>query len=111
MTNEDICTLIAESSRAMRAIPQAIIELTKDKPFELFDKENIKDEEEILDLPIGYMVDKYENYNQGAIWKVCGNDVTLYFTGERQGDLWETELDQISFDNQVELLALIGGRL
>lgn len=105
--HEQICTAIAEASRAMAKIPELIKELTKDKPFELFDKDN-PDEDEILELPIGYMVDKYEGYNQGAIWKVQGEDVTLFLTGENYGELWETELNQISFDNQVELLATIG---
>ena len=36
--HEQICTAIAEASRAMAKIPQLIVELTKDKPFELFDK-------------------------------------------------------------------------
>jgi len=111
MTNEKICTLLAEASRAMGAIPRAIVELTKDKSFELFDKENIEDEEAILDLPIGYMVNKYNDYVQGAIWKVSGNDVTLFLTGDEYGQLWETTVDELSFDNQVELLAIIGRSL
>ena len=57
------------------------------------------------------MVNKYNDYIQGAIWKVSGKDVTLFFTGDEYGQLWETNIDEISFDNQVELLAIIGRTL
>lgn len=98
-------SILSDARAALGNIPKAIIELTKDKPFSLFDKDSIP--EDLYDLPIGYNVNKYQEYDQGAIMRVQGEEVTLFFTGELYGQTFETELDQISFDNQVQLLAII----
>ena len=105
MTKAEILNVVNRAKSALTEVPKAIVEITKDKPFELFTKENVP--EDLYDLPIGYNVNKYQEYDQGAIMKVQGNEVTLFFTGELYGQTFETELDQISFDNQVQLLSII----
>jgi len=97
--------IIFDARESIQKVSKAIEELTKDKPFELFTKENVP--EDLYDLPIGYNVNKYSEYDQGAIMKVEGTNITLFFTGEMYGQTFETELEQISFDNQIQLLSII----
>jgi hypothetical protein len=112
MRKEQIELLETVANEVIANVHKAIKTLTADNPLILFDKDKVEgDEDEIYDLPIGYNVDKYGSYQQGAIYKVQGDDVELYLTGEEAGQIFHTELTSISFDNQVQLLSYLKERM
>lgn len=108
MNKEQIELLAAEANESIANVAHALRTLTADKPLILFDKDNVEgDEDEIYDLPIGYNVGKYDSYSQGAVWKVEGDDVTLFLTGEEFGELWHQKVDDLPFSSQVDLLSYL----
>jgi len=111
MDKAQILNVQAEASKAIANVYHTLKTETEKNPLILFDKDNIEsDSDELYDLPIGYTVNKYGDYLQGAIWKVEGNDVTIFFTGEEFGQLYSIELTDVSFDNQSDLLTYLADR-
>lgn len=111
MNKEEILNVQAEANKAIAYVYHTLKTETEKKPLILFDKDTVAgDDDELYDLPIGYHVNKYGDYLQGAIWKVEGDDVTLFFTGEEFGELFHVELSSISFDNQSDLLTYLAER-
>lgn len=106
MTNEQIESLRDDAWSIVRKATDAIKTLTAENPLILFDKDSIDPcENELYDLPYGYYVGKYDSYNEGTIWKVHGNDVTLFLRSEGMfGDEWELTLEQLPFESLVLLL-------
>lgn len=111
MNKEQIKSLVTEANKAIANVAHAIRTLTADKPLILFDKDNADAEaDDIYDLPIGYTVNKYEDYLQGAVWKVEGDEVVLFLTGESWGELYYQNVNDLPFESQTELLDLIAER-
>ena len=106
MTSKEIESLCDDAWSIVHKVTDAIKELTAENPLILFDKENVDPcADELYDLPYGYYVGKYDSYNEGTIWKVHGNDVTLFLRGEGMfGEEWELTLDQLPFESLVSLL-------
>jgi len=100
--------------RVIKEVTDTIKNDTKDNPLNVFTLNEdgdpvdidgeLMDPDAIYDLPYGYVVGKYNEYFQGVVKVVNGNDVTLYMTGEEFGELWDTEVDQLPFETRVELL-------
>lgn len=111
MDKKQIKQLVTEANKAIANVAHAIRTLTADKPLILFDKDNADAEaDDIYDLPIGYTVNKYEDYLQGAVWKVEGDEVVLFLTGESWGELYYQNVNDLPFESQTELLDLIAER-
>lgn len=111
MTKKQIKQLVTDANKAIANVAHAIITLTAGNPLILFDKDNADAEaDDIYDLPIGYTVNKYEDYLQGAVWKVEGDDVTLFLTGESWGQLYSQNVNDLPFESQTEILDLIAER-
>ena len=112
MNKEQLKALMTLANETIGNVAFAIRTLTASNPLILFDKDNVNaEDDEIYDLPIGYNVGKYDSYSQGAVWKVEGNDVTLFFTGEEWGDLWYQEISDLPFSSQVDLLSYLIERM
>jgi hypothetical protein len=115
MTKDELKALAKQGWDNVRAVAKAIKELTENNPLVVFDREKLNQEgglstDELYDLPIGYTVDKYETYLQGAIMFVQGNQVKLHLTGEDFGqEIW-VELDELPFESQLQLLTLLSER-
>jgi hypothetical protein len=108
MTKNDLLKLQTDAGNISRLVEETIKSLTKDNPLVLFDRENLKDEEnEPYDFPSGFNVDKYGSYEQGAVMRVEGEAVTLFLTGDNYGQEYHTELCWISFDNQIGILTYL----
>lgn len=110
MTKAEIKSLVIVANTALANVPHAVKILTAENPLILFDDKIDSDDERLYELPLGYVIDKYENYNEGTVMKVQGNDVTLFMRGEYFGDIVETELDQLPFTSKVQILELIEER-
>jgi hypothetical protein len=106
MTKENLETLKTQGWDTIRAVSDAIRTLTAENPLILFDKDNVDScGDELYDLPYGYYVGKYDSYNEGTIWKVQGNDVTLFLRCEGMfGEEWEQTLEEVPFESLVSLL-------
>lgn len=108
MTTDEIKQLATEANEVIAKVVQAIRNLTAGNPLILFDKDDANTQmDSIYELPIGYHVDKYGSYCQGAVWKVEGDEVILFFTGEDWGQLWYQNLDDLPFSSLIEILNLI----
>jgi hypothetical protein len=100
------------ANRCLNDVANVIRILTADNPLILFDKDTIEsDNDTLYDLPFGYYVGKYEYYNEGTIWKVHGNDVTIMLRGEQFGDTWELSVSDLPFESQVDLLTYLAERI
>jgi len=110
MNKEQIKSLQTEANKVIHEVYEAIKTLTAGNPLVLFERQNA-DADEILDFPYGYNVGKYEEYQQGAIREVNDEDVELFLTGDSWGETFHTELCQIPFDQQVDLLTYIAERV
>jgi hypothetical protein len=110
MNKEQILLIQTEANKVIHEVYEAVKNLTAENPLILFEGENV-DVDEILDLPYGYNVGKYEEYQQGAIRRVCGEEVELFLTGDFWGETLHTELCQITFDQQIDLLTYLSERL
>jgi len=111
MNKKQIKQLETLANEIIANVSHAIKTLTAENPLILFDKDKVEgDEDELYDLPIGFNVDKYGTYQQGAIYKVQGDSVELYLTGDDIGMIFHTELSSISFVNQVQLLSYLKER-
>lgn len=109
MNKEYLLKLQEQANLIVEQVSIVIKSMTTDNPLVLFDKDN-PDMDTIYDLPIGYYVDKYDTYKQGAIHTVNGNDVTIFFTGEDFGDTFNLELYQLPFESLIELLTYLSER-
>jgi hypothetical protein len=111
MNKGQIKTLTEQGWDSIRAVAKAIRELTAENPLVLFTKEQAENEEvEIYDLPYGYNVDKYSTYQQGAVMEVQGSDVKLFLTGDEFGQVWDSELEYVPFECQLQILQLLEER-
>ena len=100
---------------SIRNVAKAIRELTAEKPLVLFKKDELNKEgglnsDELYDLPYGYNVDKYSTYQQGAIMEVQGSDVKLFLTGDEFGQVWDSELEYVPFECQLQILSYLEER-
>jgi hypothetical protein len=108
MDNEQIKSLMDEAWKTIANVQHAVRTLTAENPLILFNKDTIEsDDDTLYELPFGYYVGKYEYYNEGTIWKVHGDNVTIMLRGEEFGDLWELTLDQLPFESVVSLLEFL----
>ena len=103
MNKAEIKTMQALANQAIANVFNAIKTLTAEKPLIVFNREEA-DVDSVLDLPYGFNVDKYGYYEQGAIYKVEGDAVELFLTGDNWGQIYHTELCWIPYDQQVDLL-------
>jgi hypothetical protein len=111
MKKEQIKTLQEQGWDSIRNVAKAIRELTAENPLILFTKEQAEKEEvEIYDLPYGYNVDKYSTYQQGAVMEVSGSNVKLFLTGDEFGQVWDSELEYIPFECQLQILSYLEER-
>jgi len=113
METKDTLSKMEDSAwQIMRDVQKAIEELTAENPLILFNKDEIESDDDLLyELPYAYYVGKYEYYNEGTIWKVCGKEVTMLLRGEEFGETWQLELNQIPFESLVSLLTYLKERL
>ena len=111
MNKEALKSLQKQGWDSIRSVAAAIRELTAEKPLVLFTKEQAENEEvEIYDLPYGHNVDKYSTYQQGAVMEVNGSDVKLFLTGDEFGQIWDSELEYIPFECQLQILSYLEER-
>ena len=111
MNKKQIKELVTRANEAIANVAHAVRTLTEGNPLILFDKDTVQgDDDEIYDMPIGYTVNKYEDYLQGAVWKVEGDEVTLFLTGESWGQLYYQNVNDLPFDSQTEILNLLAER-
>jgi len=111
MKKEELKTLQTQGWDSIRSVAAAIRKLTAENPLVLFTKEQAKNEEvEIYDLPYGYNVDKYSTYQQGAIMEVQGTNVKLFLTGDEFGQVFDSELEYIPFECQLQILSYLEER-
>jgi hypothetical protein len=111
MNKKQIELLQTEANTVIANVHRAVKTLTAENPLILFDKDKVEgDEDFIYDLPIGYNVDKYSTYQQGAVCKVQGDDVELYLTGDEAGQTFDIQLNQLPFESLVELLSYLNER-
>jgi hypothetical protein len=111
MKKVEIETLQEQGWNSIRSVAAAIRELTAENPLVLFTKEQAEKEEvEIYDFPYGYNVDKYSTYQQGAVMEVQGDDVKLFLTGDEFGQVWDSELEYIPFECQLQILSYLEER-
>lgn len=111
MTKDEILALQTEGVNNIQKVYDAIIALTKDNPLILFDKERDDLNEVVYELPYSYYVGKYEYYNQGAIYKVHGNQIELFLTGEEWGEEWHQELHDVPIWSRLDILELLAERM
>jgi hypothetical protein len=112
MDKEQIKSLMDEAWKTIANVQHTVRTLTAENPLILFDKDKADAEtDDLYDLPYGYYVDKYENYNQGAIQRVCGDEVTIFLTGERFGETWELSLTELPIESQIDLLTYLTDRI
>lgn len=112
MTKDELKTLEDVAWNSIANVQKAIRTLTAENPLVLFDKDNADGEaDELYDLPFGYYVGKYDSYNQGAIQRVCGDEVTIFFTGEQFGDTHELSLSDLPIESQIDLLGYLANRI
>jgi len=109
---EQLIALQKLSNECRDNVENAIRTLTADNPLVLFDKDKIDScSDELYDFPFGYYIGRYDTYNQGAIQRVCGDDVTIFLTGEQFGEEWELNVADLPFYSQVELLTYLIERM
>ena len=110
MTKDELVALQTGATKTSAKVYQTIVELTKDEPLILFKKDDLTEEEddalqeEIYEMPYSYYVGKYQYYLPGVVWKVQGDNVTLFMTGEEWGETWEQELHFVPIDSRVDIL-------
>lgn len=90
----------------LEAVAVAIKGLTQEKPLVLFDPKTV-DDDELREFPSGYEVGRHGDYLEGHVQSVCGDDVTLFLTGDDYGDTIEIQLNQLPFGSQIDLLSYI----
>jgi hypothetical protein len=106
MTKKECSELQANANAIIESVTKAIKSTTADKPLVLFNPKKINCDE-IYDFPYGYTVGRHGDYLQGNVQKVCGNDVTLFLTGDDYGQTLELELEQLPFESLVQLLSYV----
>lgn len=108
MTKDELNTLLTEGRESITKVYQTIVELTKENPLILFDKDKIDEDDEIQDsiyeLPYSYYVGKYQYYLPGVVWRIEGENVTLFMTGEEWGETWEQELHFVPIESRLDVL-------
>ena len=115
MNKSKLKTIVRQGWDGIRAVSDAIKELTAEKPLVLFTKEQVLNKEgdvteesiEIYDLPYGYYVDKYSTYIQGAVMNVQGHDIQMFATGDEFGTIYEIELSYVPFECQLPILQML----
>lgn len=112
MDNSKLKTIVQQGWDTIRAVSDAIKELTAEKPLVLFEKDKMNKEggihtDEVYDLPYGYYVDKYSDYIQGAVMNVKGDDIQMFATGDEFGTVYDIELSYIPFESQLQILQML----
>jgi hypothetical protein len=112
MTKDDLEKLQEAANDILNGVEAAIRELTKDNPLQLFTNEEAdENSDDIYDYPYGYTVSKHGYYLQGAVQKVCDNDVTLFLTGEDWGEEYVVGVGELPVGSQIDLLTYLIERL
>ena len=108
MTKNLLKDLQDKAYAVSESIMNVIIEMTMDKPLIVFESEDLVDDDAIWELPFGYYVDKHENYNEGRIQKVCGDEVTLFLISEGiHGESHTQTLSEVPYESLVQLLTFL----
>jgi hypothetical protein len=110
MNKEVLITMRSIGNDIVHNVYNAIKDLTAENPLIVFNKEEA-DVDNVLDLPYSFNVDKYGTYEQGAIYKVEGENVELFLTGDNWGQIYHTELCWIPFEQQLDLLNYLAERM
>ena len=112
MEKMTLLLLVTDAKNVQRNVLNAIKTTTAEKPLVLFDKDKVNStDEDILNFPYSYTVTDNNDYVEGAIWKVEGNEVVLFLTGESWGELYYQNVNDLPFESQIEILKLIAERL
>ena len=108
MTRTECLELAVQANAVIKKVVDTIKTLTANKPLVLFDPKSIDTgENEPYDFPFGYTVGRHGDYLSGNVQKVCGNDVSLFLTGDDYGQTLELELEQLPFESLVLLLSYL----
>lgn len=112
MTKDDLEKLQEAANDILNGVEAAIRELTTGNPLVLFTGESAEENQDnIYDYPYGYTVSRHGYYLQGAVQKVCGNDVTLFLTGEDWGEEYIVGVSELPVGSQIDLLTYLIARL
>jgi hypothetical protein len=109
LINKELEALQQKGYDVIKEIIETLKEKTKENPLVIFTDEQASedDNEMIYDLPYGYTTSRDGYYLQGAIQKVQGNDVTIFFTGDNWGETYQSDLDELPFYSLVQLLSFL----
>ena len=106
MKKEECNRLQVRAYTMLEAVAYAIKGLTEEKPLILFDPKKITDDE-LHEFPSGYEVGRHNDYLEGHVMEVCGEQVTLFLTGDDYGKTIEIQLNQLPFGSQIDILSYI----
>ncbi len=109
MTKDDLEKLVELCNDCMNGVTDAIKTLTAEKPLILFEKDKLNTDEgiasdEVYDFPFVDLIGRHDDHFSGVIMSVQGEDIKVFLTADEYGQVWDANLDDVSFSAQVDLL-------
>ena len=107
MEKKDLSFLQETANKVYDDVTKAIKDLTRERPLQVFTEDEAEADDfqdKVYEHPYGYFVSKHGFYIQGAVQKVCGDDVTLFLTGEDWGEEHTVSVGELPFESQISLL-------
>jgi hypothetical protein len=111
MTKTEVSKLVITATEHIALVHQAVKELTAENPLILFDKEQEDLSDIVYDFPYAYYVEKYGYHISGVVYKVCGDEVEMFLTGEEYGDMHQLKLYEIPHTSLIDILDILKDRM